>query len=257
MIDHATLERLKTMRLAGMADAFVELLSMTGDKPLATPDIIKLAVDREWDRRQDSKQHRLRKTAGLAQPHADIGDVRVLPGRDLDLDLIRRLAVGNYLSQRQDVILQGPTGAGKTYIACALGNKACQQHKTVRYLRAADLFDQISLAEKTGTRADLFAKLVRLDLLILDDWFLARPTRPQVEHLHSLIDRRTRVGSTIFCPQLSPDQWHDRIEEKVFADAIVDRVTTNAHATTLDCRDSMRRLIDPGPVSPVTPNLRE
>jgi DNA replication protein DnaC len=249
MIDQTTLERLKVMRLAGMADALVELLAMT-DKPLPTSEVIKIAVDREWDRRQDSKEHKLRRAAGFAQPHADIADLRVVKGRDMDVDLIRNLAVGQYLSRHQDVILQGPTGAGKTFVACALGNKATSQHKTVRYLRAGELFDQISAAEKTGTRADLLTRLVKLDLLIIDDWFLARPTRDQVQHLHALIDRRTKVGSTIFCTQLSADQWHDRIEEKVFADAIVDRITTNAHATVIHCADSMRRLISDAPGEP-------
>jgi DNA replication protein DnaC len=241
VIDHTTLERLKTMRLAGMADALAQLLAST-DTPLPTGDVIKLAVDREWDRRQDSKLHRLRQAAALAQPYAEISDLRVVPGRDLDINLIRSLAVGQYLTAHQDVVLQGPTGAGKTFIACALGNKAAQQHKTVRYLRAGELLDQISAAEKIGTRADLLARLVRLDLLIIDDWFLAQPSRGQVEHLHSLIDRRTRAGSTIFCTQLSADQWHDRIEEKVFADAIIDRITTNAHTTIINCAESMRRV---------------
>jgi DNA replication protein DnaC len=242
MIDHITLDRLKVMRLAGMADAFAQLLAST-DKPLATTDVIKLAVDSEWDRRQDSKQHRLRRAAGFAQPDADITDLRVVPGRHLDLDLIRSLAVGQYITAHQDVVLQGPTGAGKTFIACALGNKAAAQHKTVRYVRAGELFDQITAAEKAGTRAEFLTRLVRLDLLIIDDWFLARPTRDQVQHLHALIDRRTKIGSTIFCTQLSADQWHDRIEEKVFADAIIDRITTNAHTTIINCDQSMRRLI--------------
>lgn len=241
MIDHATLQRLKAMRLAGMADAITELLATT--TPLATVDVIKYAVDREWDRRRDAKAHRLRKAATLAQPHADLSDLRTVPGRTLDLDLLRSLAVGQYLHHAQDVVLQGPTGAGKTFIACALANTAAVQHKTVKYVRAGELFDQLSAAEKTGTRADLLTRLVKLDLLIIDDWFLARPTREQVQHLHSLIDRRTRQGSTIFCTQLTADQWHDRIEEKVFADAIIDRITTNAHIIVINCPDSMRRLI--------------
>ena len=101
--------------------------------------MVKMAVDWEYERRRNSKLHRLRRHAGLAQPAADIADIKALPGRNVDAELIARLAVGNYLQNRQDVILQGPTGAGKTYVACALGNKACQQYRSVLYLPAGEL----------------------------------------------------------------------------------------------------------------------
>ena len=156
-------------------------------------------------------------------------------------ELIARLAIGSYLVKRQDVILQGPTGAGKTYVACALGNKACQQYRKVLYLSADELFDRITIAERTGDKKRCLDTLVKVELLIIDDWFLTPPTRPQVQQLHTLIDRRHKTASTIYCTQLPPGQWHDRMEEKILADAIVDRITTNAHATVLDCDDSMRK----------------
>lgn len=177
----------------------------------------------------------------LAQPYADLADVRVVPGRDIDTEQIARLAVGQYLTRHEDVILQGPTGAGKTFLACALANKACQDYKTVLYLRADDLFDRLTIAEKTDTRSQVLKRLVALDLLIIDDWFLTAPSRDQVKHLHALIDRRTRAGSTIFCTQLPPSKWHDRMEEKILADAIIDRITAGAHTITVTCTDSMRR----------------
>ncbi len=134
--------------------------------------------------------------------------------------------------------MQGPTGAGKTYVACALGNKACQQYRKVLYLPAGELFDRITIAERTGDKKRCLDHLVNVELLIIDDWFLTPPTRPQVQQLHTLIDRRHKTASTIYCSQLPPGQWHDRMEEKILADAIVDRITTNAHATVLDCDDS-------------------
>lgn len=108
--------------------------------------------------------------------------------------------MGNYLLKRNDVILQGPTGAGKTYVACALGNKAAQQYNTVSYLRAADLFDQFSIAERAGNKSQFLEKLVRLDLLIIDDWFLTAPSREQVQQLHQLVDRRCQAGSRSTAP---------------------------------------------------------
>ena len=241
MIDVETLTRLKTMRLSGMAEYFEKLADTTGIGALAGPEMVKQAVDWEYERRRDSKLHRLRRQAGLAQPDADISDIKAMPGRNVDTELIARLAVGSYLVKRQDVILQGPTGAGKTYVACALGNKACQQYRTVLYLSADELFDRITIAERTDQKKRCLATLVKVDLLIIDDWFLTTPTTQQVQQLHTLIDRRHKTATTIYCTQLPPGQWHDRMDEKILADAIVDRITTNAHATVLECDDSMRK----------------
>jgi len=241
MIDVETLTRLKTMRLSGMAEYFEKLADTTGIGALAGPEMVKQAVDWEYERRRDSKLHRLRRQAGLAQPDADISDIKAMPGRNVNTELIARLAVGSYLVKRQDVILQGPTGAGKTYVACALGNKACQQYRTVLYLSADELFDRITIAERTDQKKRCLATLVKVDLLIIDDWFLTTPTTQQVQQLHTLIDRRHKTASTIYCTQLPPGQWHDRMDEKILADVIVDRITTNAHATVLECDDSMRK----------------
>lgn len=241
MIDIQTLDRLKAMRLSGMAQYFENLTAATGTGALTGPEMVKQAVDWEYERRRDSKLHRLRRQAGLAQPGADIADIQAMPGRKVDTELIARLGVGSYLANHQDVIVQGPTGAGKTYVACALGNKACQQYRKVLYLPAAELFDRITIAERTGERKRCLDALVRVELLIIDDWFLTSPTTAQVQLLHTLIDRRHQRASTIYCTQLPPGQWHDRMEEKILADAIVDRITTNAHATVLQAEDSMRR----------------
>lgn len=241
MIDIETLARLKAMRLSGMAQYFENLTAATGTGVLTGPEMVKQAVDWEYERRRDSKLHRLRRHAGFAQPGADIADIKAMPGRAVDTELIARLAVGGYLANHQDVIVQGPTGAGKTYVACALGNKACQQYRKVLYLPAAELFDRITIAERAGDRRRCLDALVKVELLIIDDWFLTTPTMSQVQLLHTLIDRRHQRASTIYCTQLPPGQWHDRMEEKILADAIVDRITTNAHATVLQADDSMRK----------------
>jgi DNA replication protein DnaC len=182
VIDVQTLTRLKAMRLSGMAEYFENLADTTGNNGTLTgPEMVKMAVDWEYERRRDSKLHRLRKHAGLAQSDADIADIKAMPGRTVDTELISRLAVGSYLQKHQDVILQGPTGAGKTYVACALGNKACQQYRTVLYLSAGELFDRITIAERTGDKKRCLDTLVRVELLIIDDWFLTTPTRTQVQ----------------------------------------------------------------------------
>jgi DNA replication protein DnaC len=245
MIDTITRDRLKQMRLTGMIECLEQLAAPDTAASLSTVEVVKMITDREWERRRNSKLHRLRRAADLAQPHADVADLRVLPDRTLDTDLIGRLAVGNYIAKHEDLIVLGPTGSGKSYVACALGNKAVQQYKTVLYLRAVDLFDKLTLAERAGTRGQTLAKLVKVDLLILDEWFTSPPSVEQVRHLHALIERRTGIGSTIYCSQIPPAKWHDQIEEKVVADAIVDRITANAHKMTLTCKDSLRRVFKP------------
>ena len=177
MIDVQTLDRLKAMRLSGMAEYFENLAAVAGGRTPTGPEMVKMAVDWEYERRRNSKLQRLRRHAALAQPAADIADITAMPGRSVDNELIARLAVGNYLQNRQDVILQGPTGAGKTYVACALGNKACQQYRSVLYLPAGELFDRLTIAERTGERKRCLDTLVKVELLIIDDWFLTTPSR--------------------------------------------------------------------------------
>ena len=182
------------MRLSGMAEYFENLAGATEQNgKLTGPEMVKMAVDWEYERRRNSKLHRLRRHAALAQPDADVADIKAMPGRSVDTELIARLAVGSYLQKHQDLILQGPTGAGKTYVACALGNKACQQHRTVLYLPAAELFDRITIAERTGERKRCLDALVKVELLIIDDWFVATPSRQQVQQLRIEIDEANKA----------------------------------------------------------------
>jgi DNA replication protein DnaC len=240
MTDAETILRLKSMRLTGMADCLTQL-ELPGQPALTAPEVVKLMTDWEWDRRNNSKLARLRKAAGLAQPNADIGDIQHLADRKADYEMISRLAIGNYLIAHQDFILQGPTGAGKTFVACALGNRACQQYKTVKYTRAAELCDELTIADKAGTRSQLMNRLVKVELLIIDDWLLTAPSATQVQWLHTLIDRHTSGSSTIYATQLPPAKWYDRMDEKIVAEAIIDRVTNNPHTITLKAAESMRR----------------
>lgn len=241
MIDSDTRGKLRSMRLTGMAECFERLAEPGAPANLSAPEAVKMAVDWEWERRLNGRLRRLRRAANLAQPSADVADIRPMPGRRLDTELLARLALGGYILKHEDVVLQGPTGSGKTYVACALGNKACQQHKKVLYLPAPELLDRLAIAERSGHRRQELDALVKIDLLIIDDWFLTAPTRAQVQTLHTLVDRRHRAASTVFCTQLPPAQWHERMEEKILADAIVDRIKNNSHSTVLDCDESLRK----------------
>ncbi|MDR2567430.1 MAG: ATP-binding protein [Bifidobacteriaceae bacterium] len=169
MIDQQTMVKLRKMRLSGMADSFEQAASTSGQTPLSGPDLVKMAVDWEWERRQNGKLRRLRRQARLAQPDADLADVKAMPGRELDTEFLARLAGGGYIANRQDVVLQGPTGAGKTYVACALANKACQQYRTVLYFTAPDLFDHLTVADRLGEKKGCLDTLVKVELLVIDD----------------------------------------------------------------------------------------
>jgi DNA replication protein DnaC len=177
MIDQQTMDRLKAMGLPGMAECLQHTAREPGQAPPTGPDLVKMAVDWEWERRRNGKLRRLRRQANLAQPDADVGDIKAMPGRRLDMEMVARLATGSYLVNRQDVVLQGPTGAGKTYVACALANKACQQFRTVLYLPAGELLDRLAVAERLGEKKQCLDALVKVELLVVDDWFLAAPTR--------------------------------------------------------------------------------
>jgi len=241
MLDSETLIKLRDMRLSGMAECFESLQDIPVSASLSTTETIKMAVDHEWERRRNAKLKRIQKKAALSQPYADVSDIRMVANRIIDIELISRLSVGSYLLKRQDIVLQGPTGSGKTFVACALANKACQQSYSTLYLSASELFDRLTFGDRAGERRRALETLVKVDLLVIDDWFLNEPSKEQVQQLHVLIDRRHRQASTIFCTQLTPAQWHDRMDEKVLADAIVDRITTNSYVTVLNCKDSLRR----------------
>jgi DNA replication protein DnaC len=241
MVDNETLIKLRSMRLSGMAECLESLQALPQKRTLSAGDVVKLICDHEWDRRQSSKLKKLQQKANLVQPFADISDIRMVDRRTIDIELVSQLAIGSYMMKHQDVILRGPTGSGKTYIACALANRACQQFKKVLYISASDLFDRLTIAEQRGERKRMLGALVNVELLVIDDWFLHPPSAVQAQSLHILIDRRHCRSSTIFCTQLTASDWHDQIEEKVIADAIVDRITSNAHMMELDCEDSLRR----------------
>ncbi|MDR1421571.1 MAG: ATP-binding protein [Coriobacteriales bacterium] len=237
MIDNETMMKMRAMRISGMAECLENLSGLPDGSTYTTSDVIKMMVDYEWDRRQNSKLKKLQAGAHLAQPYASVSDIRIVADRKLDTELISRLSIGKYLVNYQDVVLQCPIGSGKTFVACALANRACQQFKRVLYITTADLFDRLSLAERQGERKRALESLVKIELLVIDDWFLKAPTMEQVQNLHTLIDRRHRKTSTSFCTQLSQELWHERMEEKVLADAIVDRIVTNLHKTELGTAD--------------------
>jgi DNA replication protein DnaC len=174
------------------------------------------------------------RAAKLRQVGAAIEDVDYRAPRQLDRELFRQLALGDWIEKRQNLIITGPCGVGKTWLACALGQKACRDGRGVLYHRLPRLFAELELAHGDGSFPRLFRSLVRVDLLILDDWGPDRLTAPQRRDLMEIVEDRYGNGSILITSQLPVDAWHEVIAEPTFADAILDRLVHNAHRLPLD-----------------------
>jgi DNA replication protein DnaC len=234
MLDHPTHQRLRALKLDGMADAFAELQTSGAGADLGHAEWLGLLIDREDASRSTKRFQSRMRAAKLRHGGAAVEDVDYRAPRQLDRDLFRRLAEGDWIDKRQNLLITGPCGVGKTWLACALGQKACRDGRTVLYHRLPRLFAELELAHGDGRFPRLFRQLVRADLLILDDWGPDRLTAPQRRDLMEIVEDRHGAGSIVVTSQLTVDTWHDVIDEPTFADAILDRLVHNAHRLALD-----------------------
>jgi DNA replication protein DnaC len=241
MLTHPTLDQLRALRLDGMADAFIELQSQPQAADLAHAEWLALLLDREAASRNTKRfQIRLR-SARLRHGQAVIEDVDYRTPRRLDKALFQQLAAGKWIAEHRNLLVTGPCGIGKSWLSCALAQKACRDGYTVLYARVPRLFSDLELAHGDGRFARLFRTLVKTDLLVLDDWGPDRLTANQRRDLMEIIEDRHGKTSTLITSQLPLDKWHDIIGEPTFADAILDRIVHNAYRLELD-GPSMRKL---------------
>lgn len=239
MLQHPTLDRLDTMGLAGMAKAFAELAANAEAEHLTHAEWLALLLDREWSFRHDRKlatRLRFAKLRHLAAPE----DVDYRSSRGLDRALFMKLVAGDWIAAHDNLVISGPTGVGKSWLACALGHKACRDDRSVFYQRVPKLFASLALARGDGRHAQILAKLGGVQLLILDDWGL-EPLDANARHdLLEILEERYGRRSTIITSQLPISVWHEVIGDPTYADAILDRLVHNAHRLEL-VGDSMRR----------------
>jgi DNA replication protein DnaC len=239
MLTHPTHDRLIALGLTGMAKALEEQRRQPDIAALAFEERIAMMIDRETIDRENKRLTTRLKFACLRQS-AVVEDVDMKAARGLDKALFHKLAAGDWIDRHQNLIVIGPTGVGKSWLACALGHKACRDDRSVFYQRVPRLFDALALARGDGRHARLLKTLARVELLILDDWGLATLNHDQARDLLEIVDDRHNRGSTIVTSQLPVDHWHEAIANPTVADAILDRLVHNAHRLTLN-GDSMRK----------------
>jgi DNA replication protein DnaC len=239
MLTHPTLEKLQALRLSGMLKALSEQMQMPDIGQLNFEERLGLLVDREMTERSDRRlQTRLRQAKLRLSAHIEDIDYR-LP-RGLDHSLMMRLATCQWIKDRHNVLITGPTGIGKTWIACALGQKACREGYTVLYLRLPRLLQELPIAKGDGRYAKLMAAWAKTDLILLDDWGLAVLSDENRRDMLELLEDRHGRRATLVTSQLPLEHWHEALGDPTLADAILDRLVHNAYKITLK-GDSMRK----------------
>jgi DNA replication protein DnaC len=234
LLTHPTHEALHALKLDGMAEAFAELIAEDRGRGLDPVAWIGLMLDREQARRGTRRfQSRLR-AANLRHSDACMEDVNYRTPRGLDRALFQSLGSVDWIDRHRSVLVTGPCGVGKSWLACALGHAASRADRIVLYHRLSRLFAELELARGDGRFDRLFRKLVRADLLILDDWGPDRLTATQRRDLMEIVEERYGRRSTIITSQLPLETWHEVIGEPTFADAILDRLVHNAYRIALD-----------------------
>ena len=240
MLVEQTMEKLVAMKLSGMAEALRRWMDQPKEKQLTPTDIVGLLVDAEWCLREERKLTARLRNARFRQ-EACVEDIDYQHPRGLQKALVQDLAACRWVEAHQNVIVTGKTGVGKSFVACALGQKACREGYSVVYRRASRLLDELAQARGDGTLFQLLRRLAKTDVLVVDDFGMEVLNAAQRRDLLEVLEDRYGTTSTIIASQLEPKDWHPVINDETIADAVCDRLVHNAHKLKL-VGESIRKL---------------
>ena len=232
-MNEPTLEKLRAVRLEGMAASWLEQQKDTAATKLAFDERFGMVVDAEWLHRENKRLGRALKEAKLKLSQACVEDIDYPARRELDKAVVRQLSSCRWVQEHQAVLITGATGTGKTYVACALAQQACRKVFRAVYRCASRLSDELRIAHADGSYVRVLTRLARVDVLIIDDFAIAPVSDEERRHLLELLEDRYGTRSTIVKSQLAPNDWHDYLADPTLADGICDRIVHHAHRLVL------------------------
>lgn len=239
MLMEPTINKLLTLKLNGMVAALEEQRKNTDTANWSFEDRLALLVERQWLWKENRALTARLKSAKLRQP-ACVEDIDYRHHRGLHRSVMNQLAACDWVQQAQNCIITGPTGVGKSYLACALAQKACRDGYRTRYFYAPKLFRELLACQAEGSLPSLLKKLEKTQLLVIDDWGLEKASATQYRDFLELLDDRHGHAATLITSQFEPDRWHELVGDATVADAILDRLIHVAHRIKLN-GESMRK----------------
>jgi DNA replication protein DnaC len=240
MLTHPTLDKIERLRLAGMAKALSEQMQNNEIGSLSFEERLGLLIDRELTERENRRLTTRLRIARLRH-QASIEDLDFRGTRGMDKSLVMSLSKNQWISDHQNLLITGPTGVGKSYLACALGHKACRDGHMVLYQRLPRILHDLAIARHDGRYKKLMAALLRTDLLVLDDFGIVPVTQEGLRDMLEILEDRYDRRSTLVTSQVPVKRWHEALADPTMADAILDRLVHNAHKIELK-GESMRKI---------------
>lgn len=245
MLSQQTIDKLHTMKLHGLADAFRAQMETAEASQLGFEERFALIVDQQWLWRENRALARRLRAAHLKE-RGVMEDVDYQHPRGLDRKLVRTLSSSDWVRQQQNILLLGPTGIGKSWLACALAQKACRDGFSVLHKRTAELFRDLAVAHADGSIGRLLLRLSRTDILLLDDFAMAPMKDGERRDFLEICDDRYQRRSLILTSQMPVAHWHEQIGDPTIADSILDRLIHNAHRIELKGESMRRKKRKPG-----------